>query len=306
MPMMVRDYNQAVLRAARQFKPDFVLVFKGEYLEGHTIRQLIAEGYPVVNYFPDRSFTIEGKILREAVSSYSLIITTKPYHLEDLSGVVPSERIHLVPHGYDPEIHRPAALTPWEKTYYGSDVSFVGTFTPRKGSLLRDLVREKPALGLRIWGNGWDPRLHPDLARVIVGQPAEGEEYAKVLSASRINLAIQSDPVPGFNRVCQDEVSTRTFEIPACGGFMLHERTGEVESFFVEGKEMACFSGMRELAEKIEHFLSHEEERRRIAAEGHLRCTTSDYRYDDRMKKLLDIMAAGQENPTKGSGKGRL
>ena len=43
----------------------------------------------------------------------------------------------------------------------------------------------------------------------------------------------------------------RTFEIPASGGFMLQERSNEVLEFFEEGKEIECFSSVKELKDKI-------------------------------------------------------
>jgi spore maturation protein CgeB len=87
-------------------------------------------------------------------------------------------------------------------------------------------------------------------------------------------------------RIEVDETTTRTFEIPACEGFMLHERTPELLELYEEGKEVACFGSVEELASKIEYYLAHPEEREAIARASHARCVPA-YSYDERIKEIL-------------------
>jgi spore maturation protein CgeB len=83
-----------------------------------------------------------------------------------------------------------------------------------------------------------------------------------------------------------DATTTRTYEIPACGGFMLHERSDELAKFFEEGKEVACFESSAEVAEKIHYYLRHEDERKAIAQAGYNRCVPA-YSYDNRMSEIV-------------------
>ncbi len=69
-----------------------------------------------------------------------------------------------------------------------------------------------------------------------------------------------------------DLITARTFHIPACGGFMLHERTAEVRAFFKEGTDCGMFEGAEEMVEKVGYYLDHPGEREAIAEAGHLRC----------------------------------
>ena len=67
---------------------------------------------------------------------------------------------------------------------------------------------------------------------------------------------------------------------------MLHERTPELQEFFDEGKEVACFGSAQELAQRIQHYLAHPQEREAIARAGHARCVPA-YSYDNRVKQIL-------------------
>ena len=81
----------------------------------------------------------------------------------------------------------------------------------------------------------------------------------------------------------------RTFEIPACGGFMLHERSAEALGFFEEGKEAEFFGSEGELKDKIGFYLKNETLRMNIAKAGYQRCLKSGYLYTDRARQILKI-----------------
>ncbi len=83
----------------------------------------------------------------------------------------------------------------------------------------------------------------------------------------------------------------RTLEIPACGGFMLHERSDEVLELFEEGKDVACFSTPQELKEKINYYLNHEEERMQMAKTAY-RKVGSQNTFLCRAKRILEIYEA--------------
>ena len=85
-----------------------------------------------------------------------------------------------------------------------------------------------------------------------------------------------------------DLQTTRSVEIPACGSFMLAERTIEHLAMFEEGKEAAYFSSNDELLQKCRYYLAHEDERKQIAAAGHQRCENSGYSNYDRIKAIID------------------
>ena len=130
---------------------------------------------------------------------------------------------------------------------------------------------------------------HPELSGVIRrGEDASGEiyeeRYASEVGRARVAL--------GFVReICADQHTTRTFEIPAIGGFMLAHRTDEHLELFVEGKEAEFFASDEEYLEKMRYYLANEPARARVALAGHVRCMTSGYAYDDRMRAVMTALA---------------
>src|SRR5262249_32018444 len=107
-----------------------------------------------------------------------------------------------------------------------------------------------------------------------------GHVYANVLRESRVNLGFVSSSN-------LDEYTMRTFEIPACGAFMLAERTPTHLELFREGVEAEFFDSVSECAEKIRFYLRKEETRRRIADAGYRRCLADDYSLKGRMTEVL-------------------
>jgi spore maturation protein CgeB len=285
-PWLRKEYNEAILRAAAAFAPDFMLAFKGAHVAPDTLRALRARDLRVYNYYPDTSFFVHAAFDPSTLTEYDALFLTKTFALEDLRRHgVPIRRSVCIPHGYDPEVHKPWELTETDLRNFGCDVGFVATWTRHKEEVLAQFVAARPNVRLRIWGSGWSERCRErSLRDRVQGFPILGSAYAKALKSAAISLAVMSGRTDPASH--GDETTTRTYEIPACGGFMLHERTPELLGLFREGEEVACFSSPQELAEKVDYYLAHPEERLSIAEAGRARCVPA-YSYDNRMADLL-------------------
>jgi hypothetical protein len=280
-----REYNEAILRESAVFRPGMVLAFKGAYIWPDTLRQLRIRGALLYNYYPDTSAFAHGVLLPQSLPEYDCVFYTKRFWEREVCGRIPLRASRYLPHAYDPEVHCPWPLTSIDQHQLGADVVLIATHTARKEQVMSDLVRLRPQLDLRVWGNGWRERCRAHNVRhCLQGVAAHGSAYVRVLRAARICLAVMSGVVPGSSR--GDETTTRTFEIPACGAFMLHERNEEVLSFYREGVEVECFDSAEEMAEKIDYYLSHPSKREAIARAGHSRCVPA-YSYDERVKEIL-------------------
>ncbi|MBI1748420.1 MAG: glycosyltransferase [Acidobacteria bacterium] len=282
---LIREFNDIILDVASTFRPDLLLAFKGPQVEVGILQSLREQKIALYNYYPDTSAFAHGALLERSLPEYDCVFYTKRFWDRDVQSRIRLRASMFVPHGYDPEVHYSWPLSERDTRQYGHDVGVIGTHTPHKEDLLTELLTMMPNADLRIWGNLWAERCRsPLLKRYIVGSPLLGSDYAKALQAIRINLAIMSGVASGASQ--GDETTTRTFEIPACGTFMLHERSHEVLDLYEEGKEIACFGSAAELSENIVYYLGHTDEREVIAGAGRRRCVPA-YAYDNRMAEIL-------------------
>jgi len=281
-PRLIREYNQAILEVARQFKPDFLLAFKGTYVQSETLCELRTLGAALYNYYPDRVLLARHTLLERTISEYDCFFDTKKYWDGDAAKHFHPRCRNFLSHGYDPEIHHPVELEDRDQREFDCDVGLIATHTSVKEVVVAELLKLRPNLDLKIWGNLWKENCRSaEVRNRVRGLAVSGMSYAKAVLASRINLALM-----GVTAEAKDETSTRTYEIPACGGFMLHPKTPEVVDLFTEGREIVCFDSAHQLAEQIEYYLAHPEKRFAIARAGHARCVPA-YSYEHRMKEIL-------------------
>ncbi|MBL7040621.1 MAG: glycosyltransferase [Pirellulaceae bacterium] len=191
----------------------------------------------------------------------------------------------LVSHGFDPEVHRIISPTDRMKTQYGCDVSFVGCWSPKKESLIAAILRGCRDIDLRIWGPGWR-RAEREVKECWQARGAYGDELCVIYRASKINLGLLSEA--GGGTEVGDLVTVRTWQIPAAGGFMLHEDSAELHSHFSVEHEVATFNAAGDLPEQVERYLRSPEDRLRIAEAGHLRCAANGSTYEAAAQAICD------------------
>jgi hypothetical protein len=139
-------------------------------------------------------------------------------------------------------------------------------------------------LALKIYGAGWQRAdLSGALGRAVQGRPVVGLEYMRAILSLDVNVGIVSK----WNR---NHTASRSFQIPALGAFLLHERNEVIREYFREGEEAEFFGSDDELVEKCRHYVAHPEERRRIAAAGRARCLASGYFETDRVREVLPLL----------------
>ncbi|MGH9928217.1 MAG: CgeB family protein [Pyrinomonadaceae bacterium] len=300
-PTLVSEYTEALISEARQLRPHLFFVFKGRYVTAEAIETIRKAGAVAINFYPDVSFMVHGRYIPAALPQYDWIFTTKSFGPADMERLLAVHHSSVLPPSYDPETHAPVALDEDDAARYQCDVSFIGTWSPKKQQYLEQLQHERPEVRLRIWGSQWE-NARGSLGLHIEGRHVLGVEYAKALIGSKINLAILSEARTGASS--GDQITARTFQIPATGAFMLHERTEEFADYFREDVECACFHTVDDLVAKIAYFLGHPKEREQIAMAGYRRCLESGYAVDDRAAIVLNKLAEfrGTRGEPVGSG----
>lgn len=299
---VVNEINRSVLTAAREFWPDLVWAEKQEFLRVETIEELRKLGARLVHFTPDPYFTVDWKrtrLMDEAIRVFDVLVYCKSYERQEYEAL--AKPLVYMPLGYCDDVHRPL---PSDDPRWTCVVGFIGGWEPRRERLLHAVAAR--GADLKIWGGYWDflrdgkwtlrrhivlrqlaggehLDFHRDdlLARAYQGGEMYADDYARALTGSKIGLGF-------LRKVCPDQHTTRTFEIPACGSLLLADRTAEHQEFFHEGKEAEFFASSEELLDKIKFYCSNESARQRIAKAGYNRCTEGSYAYVHRLHTALD------------------
>lgn len=102
---------------------------------------------------------------------------------------------------------------------------------------------------------------------------------AKLYNATEVNL----------NLLTTASLNLTTFNIPACGAFMISNFSKELVSLFREGEEVVCFRRAEELPEMVKYYLGRPKVRKEIASNARKR-VLNEHTFVHRMKRLIQIM----------------
>lgn len=276
--LFAASYNQAVLNAIDMAQPRAFLSCKGNYLHSATLEEIRRRGVITINYYPDVHFNHFGLDF-STFEHYDLFFTTKSFQVEYLQTLLGSSRVHFLHHGYSSLVHRPRLAEIGEGDYI-TDILYVGNYSPYKKHWLAVIAQQLPDVKLMIVGNGWTRAASHFAPQATVSmRHIPGDRYARLVQSARINIAVHTGPSGPDD--WEDLVSTRTFEIPACRGFMLHIDNDEVRGLFKPGQEIDVFSTPQELREKIRTYLVQPESRAAMIDRAFARCVPN-YSYDAR------------------------
>lgn len=179
---------------------------------------------------------------------------------------VRADRCFWLPHAFDPLAYSRgtfnAKKNDWDrdsvplKKY---DVCFVGNLNDENRVRHLDrLFKEFPNF---YWGN---QRFH---------------EAAEKFNQSRIV----------FNVSSRKELNMRHFEALGSGAFLLSDNIPESQNVFKAGEHFVGYDNFDDMIEKARYYLAHEEERERIAQQGHLEALKK-HTYLHRVMKVLDTV----------------
>ena len=279
---LIKLSHLVLLSEANRFKPDVLWIDNGFFVSKETIQEIRSKfSCLIIHYTPD-SLSAPGMnngCIRHAIPAYDVTVTTKEQDIERYNKLGARWILYSL-QGYDPTIHHPVSLNRDEMKLFGSEVIFVGQCMKKRLESLRHLyIRLRP--DLRIYGAGWNSRSVPPDLKPTLRKAVYGEMYSKVLSGSKIALGF-------LNNEVGDSMTSRSFEIPACGRFLLAERTKAHQHLFREDSEAVFFSTDSELVDKVQYYLKNDADRERIAMAGYKRVTRSEFTWRGQINHIVD------------------
>jgi len=237
-----------------------------------------------VNWATDDPFNRadNSRELLKSIPLYDLYVCTKKNIMSDVRRAGCANIVY-VRFGYKPEVHFPEApATVEEHERFACDVMFVGGCDAHRIEYFEALIRAMPDVKLHLYGMYWErARALRPYARGF----AVARDYRLAVGGAKIAVNL-------VRRANRDDHVMRTFEIPACRGFMLTERSSTHDELFSEDGEAASFGSPAEFVVKVRKYLARDEDRISIAAAGHRKVTQGRHTYADRLVEIIDAARA--------------
>lgn len=285
--LLKKNLVDRIVNKIYEFSPDLIFIEKGlSFGESDLVsfRRSGPKDMKLVHLNPDDPF---GEFSRgwdkfvSAIPFYDAHFVPKEVNRSDYMRLG-GQSVFVYDRSFHPDFHRPIVLTEPEQKIYSCKVGFIGALAPFRETVLAMLAKEK--LPLALWGNDWPKGKHWSVLKPYWrGGNQVGDSYAKTIVGMDVALHF----VRRENRDLQD---SRSFEIPACGSFMLAERTTDHERLFLENQEAVFFDTADECVNKCRYYLENEAERKMIANAGHQRVLDSGYDYASRLREMLEAL----------------
>lgn len=289
-PDVVR-LNRAILETIERERTNVLLCDKVLSLRPITLRKLRQSGVVTVDFVIDNPFGPRRdpgwRLYRRTIPLFDLIGVQRDVSIADYCRRGAREVVRIRT-SYEPTVHYPPPVAPaavyqtgWTDSDRDRNVSFIGTPYDNRGDFLTRLWRAGAPIDISGSRPHWQAALSPDaFAGIFRDGELKGAAYREAIWRSRINLAF----VTHSNR---DQLAHKSFEITACGGFLVAERTPEHMACFREDEEAVFFSDFEECRAKIDRYLNDEPGRARIATAGQCRAQSAGYDNDSVLRGLL-------------------
>jgi hypothetical protein len=165
------------------------------------------------------------------------------------------------------------------------DVVFVGALHLDKMPMLASIKRK---LGRRLRMHGlttWKRNAYFNVKFGFPGwiAPISFDQYVPLYQRSRIGINVHlrgSGTLAGY----------RLFDLPANGVMQISDGGSHLNEFFKVGEEIESFEDASDCVEKVEYYLVHEDERRRMA-ENALRRVRAEYAFAHLLNKMATQVA---------------
>ncbi len=214
------------------------------------------------------------------LSFYDAVFSLDSYMLPVYKTAYVKHVFFLPPAGTD-EMLAVAEITDEDGVKYSSDLAFVGQIYPERAVIFEELT----GYDFNIYGPvcEYEPRrceASNVLREKIKSSRVSLEERKKIYALSKIVLNVEA-PDLHIN-----STSIRPFEVALCGGFPLVEYKKDLDSLFDVGKDIICFYNPKDLKEKIDYYLRHDDDRVEIARRCRERILRK-HMLDKRLREML-------------------
>ena len=195
---------------------------------------------------------IDNHLVRGRNTHYYELMDKVYIPQESYMGNYPAKKTDILPLACDPDLHKEI-----EDVAIEYDIGFIGNDTyPERRELLEFMARKY---------------------KVLRTNTPPGLPYSEALSRCKLT----------FNRSLDKDVNMRFFEAIATGRLLLTDYLPQQDLYATNHAHYETYTDWQDLDEKVDYYLTHEEDRKRIGADGaeHIR---TNHTYRHRLMKILE------------------
>ncbi len=271
----IRKANRQLVLESRSFRPDVIVVVgQNRVLAGALAQTLLVTNARAIYIWPDSLVSLSGERI-DVLPLYDLVAT----YSRDSAPML--ERLGARHAAWIPLAGDPAAARKPESGPLAADVSFIGQWRPEREAVLGALLEGLPGRDVKIWGPDWGRRARSRVRAAWQGRPLFGEEFARAIASSKINLNVIDDTNSAPNN--------RFFEIPCLGGFQLSSACPEMEDEFQQGRDICYYREIGEIPNVVRDLLSDETRRAEIARSGAEKARRG-HTWAHRVRQIFDLV----------------
>jgi hypothetical protein len=262
---------------------DLVFVDGGSLVGPELVVDLQARGMRVVNFNHDDPYgSRDGayfKLYRAAVRAYDMVVVVRKENVPE-ARELGARRVLLTYRVADEIAHAPRDMTDSLRAQWASEVAFIGTWMPGRGTFLAQLLRS--GVPLSIFGNQWQraPEWR-ELRKAHRRNGVTGDDYCYAIQAAKICIGLLSVE----NR---DLHTTRSLEIPALGSLLCAQRTDEHLALYTDGEDAVFWDSAEECSALCHGLLGDVARRACIARNGQQRFLENGHSTERLLARIID------------------
>jgi glycosyltransferase involved in cell wall biosynthesis len=287
--------SKDVLQKVDFMKPDLIWVDNKPYLRASTLKKIRSRmpSAKIVNVLTDDPFgkyNYAWRFIYNTFKYYDVHFVQREINIPELKRQG-AKRVETCFRSFDPSFHRILFKDAPELARYKTSVGFIGSYEKDREEYIAYLVEQ--GIPVSITGDGWTKGKYWTLLKPFYKGPSVyGDEYIKTINGMDVALHF-------LRKANRDQQDSRTFEIPACGTFMLAERSHLHINFFKEGEEVDFFTSKEELLQKVRYYINQPELRLKMAKAAYERSFQSGYYHESRLKMVLEKIYSNEINVKK-------
>jgi hypothetical protein len=264
------------LRAAKRFKPDFIVLSKCLALDLETVAAIVRDR-PNAMWYHDPQW--HRDLERPDIGHIAAVGRLSQVFF--VTGFEAEWRAHGLPAKFLPAAGDSGIRPVQPDRAFLADIAFIGAgYDPDRARFLLDVSAHIP---VRVYGPGWDAwrgRLHWN------GRTVEGHEFAQACSSAKITLGVNPTRAAGATTYASD----RMWMVILAGAFYLGAGTPGIDQMLLDGVHCAWYDSAASCVERARYYLTHEAERHRIRTQGE-QFVRAHHTYDQRIANLLAAKA---------------